>query len=207
MRKLVHTVSWLVILTVFTLGCNSVSRISSSQTTDLSGRWNDADARLVVEAMIKNMIPSPWLEKFMRIHRNRLPVIMIGPMLNETDEHINLGQVAESIGDGLLNTATVRIVAHGIFREMLRKEKIDQQSFASPETQKRLGRELGADLVMCGTMNKIEDRKKKDKVVYYQFILKLVNVETNEVVWSASEEIKKHLGGKRIKKKYRGKSK
>ena len=205
MRKLVHTVSWLVILTVFTLGCNRVLRISSSQTTDLSGRWNDEDARLVVAAMIKNMIPSPWLEKFMCINGNRLPVIMIGPMLNETDEHINLGQVAESIGYGLLNTATVRIVAHGIFREMLRKEKIDQQSFASPETQKRLGHELGADLVMCGTMNKIEDRNNRDKVVYYQFNSKLVNLETNEVVWAASKEIKKYLGGKRIKKKYRGK--
>lgn len=205
MRNVFRTVSLLVILTVFTLGCDSVSRISSSQTTDLSGRWNDTDSRLVAEEMTKDVINRPWLEKFARTHEKKKPVVIVGVILNKSHEHIEPETFIKDIEREVINTGTVRIVENGIFREKLREERIEQQSAASPETQKKLGRELGADFMMFGTINTIVDTKKKNKVVFYQIDLQLSDLETNEVVWVGSKKIKKYLGGKKVKKKYRGK--
>jgi len=42
------------------VGCqstnNRVSRVSSDLETDLSGRWNDTDSRLVSEAMVEELL-------------------------------------------------------------------------------------------------------------------------------------------------------
>ena len=205
MRNIFRTVAWLLILTVLTLGCSRVSRLSSSQTTDLSGRWNDTDSRLVAEEMTKDIINRPWREKFLSTHKNKKPTVLLGVIANKGYQHIEPETFIKDIEREVINTGTVRIVANSTFREKLRGERIEQQSYASPETQKRLGRELGADFMMFGTINTIVDTKKKDKVVFYQINLELVDLETNEVVWVGAKKIKKYLGGKRVKEKYSGK--
>jgi len=54
---------WGVVLLMFSLlilsGCGaskSVTRISADTQTDLSGRWNDTDSKLVAESMISDVI-------------------------------------------------------------------------------------------------------------------------------------------------------
>ena len=46
-------------------GCSTkVSRVQSNSTIDLTGKWNDADSRLVAEEMINDCLQQRWLYKY-----------------------------------------------------------------------------------------------------------------------------------------------
>jgi hypothetical protein len=48
--------------------CNNkrVSRIDPASVTDLSGRWNDADSRLVANALVTQALSGSWLARAAR---------------------------------------------------------------------------------------------------------------------------------------------
>ena len=174
-------------------GCShSVKRIDPSTQTDLSGRWNDTDSRLTANAMIEQMFGNRWAEVFEQQHKKR-PVIIVGLVNNKSHEHINTETFIKDLERAIINNGSIRLVEAGENREALRRERANQQEFASPETAKRWGRELGADFMLQGTVNSIVDGYKKTQAVYYQIDLMLSNLETNERVWMGNKEIKKMI--------------
>lgn len=207
MKNLLNTHLFGLLITIVATGCGSaaVTRISSGQTTDLSGRWNDTDAQLVAQEMTQDIVKHPWRLYFMQ-NQNQLPVIIIGDISNKSHEHINPDSFIKDIERELINTGSVRIVTHSHFREKIREEREDQQAFAASENKKRLGAELGADFMLSGTINSIVDTKNEDKVVFYQVTLELAHLETGEVKWLGDKKIKKYLGKtKKVKKRYKNK--
>lgn len=169
-----------------------VTRINPSEQTDLSGRWNDTDSRLVAEEMVKSALGQKWLVRFdERYHKE--PVVIVGLIKNETSEHINPETFIKDIEREFINSDQVRVVQAGEFREQLREERADQQKYASMETQKKWGKELGADFMMTGVMTSITDQYKKEKTVSYQINLELTDLETNEKVWIGDKKIKKYI--------------
>ena len=42
----------------------TVTRIDADKQIDLSGRWNDTDAKLVAQEMIKDVLSRQWRENF-----------------------------------------------------------------------------------------------------------------------------------------------
>jgi hypothetical protein len=112
---------------------------------------------------------------------------------NKTSEHIEAETVIKDIEREFINSGSVRVVENSVFREKLREERADQNEFASPETQSRWGKELGADFMMFGVITSIEDSYRNEKVVSYKVNLELANLETNEKVWIGDKEIKKYI--------------
>lgn len=170
----------------------TVTRVSPGQQIDLSGRWNDTDSKLVAEEMTRDVLNRPWREDFFRAN-NAKPVVIVGLVTNKSHEHIESETFIKDVEREFVNSGMVRIVQNSVFREKLREERADQQEFASPETQKRWGAELGADFMMFGTITSIVDSYNKEKVVSYKVNLELANLETNEKVWIGDKEIKKYI--------------
>ena len=175
-------------------GCGSrtITRVDSSEVIDLSGRWNDTDSRLVSEEMIADMLNSSWASEYTRLNEKR-PVVVVGLVNTKSHEHINTETFIKDIEQAIVRDGSARLVVAGAKRDELRKEKADQQSYASPETMKKWGKELGADFMLQGTVNSIVDEYKREKVVAYQVDLQLTNIETNEVVWIGDKKIKKKV--------------
>ena len=183
----------LLVLVVFLTSCSrSVTRVSPDQQIDLSGRWNDTDSKLVAEEMIKDVLNRPWKSDFQSA-KNRRPVVIVGIVANRSAEHIQSETFIKDVEREFINSGMVRVVQNAEFREKLREERADQGEFASPETQARWGRELGADFMMFGVINSTTDSYKKEKVVNYKVNLELANLETNEKVWIGDKEIKKYI--------------
>lgn len=186
----------LVLITLIALvasSCSrSVTRVSPDQQIDLSGRWNDTDSKLVAEEMIKDVLNRPWRNDFFSAF-NKKPVVIVGIVSNKSSEHIESETFIKDIEREFINSGMVRVVQNSVFREKMREERAEQGEFASPETQARWGKELGADFMMFGVITSITDSYKKEKTVEYKVNLELANMETNEKVWIGDKEIKKYI--------------
>jgi uncharacterized protein (TIGR02722 family) len=194
--KLGRMSSLMILLGVLTLlaGCASapkVERKAVDTTIDLSGRWNDADSRMVSEEMISDCLNRPWLERFSGTHGGRPPTVIVGQVKNRSHEHINVQTFVKDLERALINSGQVQFVAAKGERSGVREERLDMARHASEETMKGPGQEIGADFMLIGSINTIRDEIEGKAVMFYQTNLELINMANNLKVWVGEKKIKK----------------
>jgi uncharacterized protein (TIGR02722 family) len=176
-----------------------VERKEVDTTIDLSGRWNDADSRMVSEEMIQDCLNRPWLERFKVRHNGQPPTVIVGRVRNRSHEHINVQTFVKDLERALINSGQVQFVASSGERTGVRDERKDQAVHASEETMKGPGQEIGADYMLIGTLNTIRDDIGSKAVMYYQTNLELVDMATNIKVWIGQKKIKKYIKKPKVK--------
>ncbi len=195
MRAPLLRVMVILLVAIVAAGCagKTVTRVDSDSTIDLSGRWNDADSRLVSDEMIGDALAGTWYTNYMQAEGDR-PTVIVGLVRNKTAEHIATTTFIGDIERAFVNSGKVRMVATAEEREQLRDERMDQGKFASEESISKFGREQGADYMLMGVISAINDREGGTEVRFYQVDMTLVNIETNEKVWIGQKKIKKVIG-------------
>lgn len=169
----------------------SVKRVDTSEIIDLSGKWNDTDSRLVSEELIADVLSRPWMKRFSNKHRGAVPTVIVGTIRNRSHEHINMQTFIKDLERALINSGEIDFVASSLERGELRDERIDQASHSSEETAKSEGEEVGADFMLKGSINTIQDKISGKSVMFYQVNLELINIETHKKVWIGEKKIKK----------------
>jgi uncharacterized protein (TIGR02722 family) len=184
--------SMLALLALVACAPVQVRRMDVKEERDLSGRWNDTDARLVAEEMIGDSLARPWLPSA-RQRLTRTPTVIVGAVRNMSLEHLNTDVFVEELQRALINSGQVSFVASREERTQLRDERLDQDQNASDRTRKAHGEETGADFLLSGAINAIQDQTAGEKVVFYQVNLKLLDMQSNQIVWNGQKQIKKNL--------------
>ena len=197
-RLAIYTVFMSIIIFSGCGASKQVTRVDADTTIDLSGRWNDTDSRMVADEIIGDCLNHPWINDH-GINTGGKPVVIVGGIRNKSMEHIPVATFVTDIERAFINSGKVRTVSSSSERGEIREERADQGEFAAIETIKRMGRELGADYMMTGEINTIEDREGGDQVVFYQTDLTLTNIETNEKIWIGNKKIKKFIGRDKFK--------
>ncbi len=169
-----------------------VERVETNLVKDVSGGWNDTDAQMVAQEMITDCLQSGWYNRFLTRY-GKEPTVIVGTVSNNTMEHINTNVFIESMQRALINSAKVDFVASASERGEIRTERLEQDEFASEETRKAFGKEIGADYMLSGVLNSVVDQAGSKAVVFYQVNLKLIDIETNQIVWNGQKQIKKYV--------------
>lgn len=193
--------SLLLIIIAFSLfACSGlqVTRVDSNEEVDLSGYWNDTDSRLVAEEMISDSLANQWITGFNKVHF-RKPRIIIGLVLNKTEEHISTETFIKDLQKSYINSDKITFVASRDQRAEIRMERADQAINSKAGTAKKQGQEIAVDFILKGQINSIFDANKKSQLKYYQVELELINLETNETVWIGQKKIKKVISKKAYK--------
>lgn len=191
-RKIIIAPAILLLLLVSSCANRKVTRIDPNKQTDLSGRWNDTDSKLVADEMIKDVLEKPWKNNF-EDKANRKPVVIVGSIKNKSSEHIDPIMFIKNLEKAFINSSTVSVVQSGEQRGELRDERNEQQTFSSEESRKQWGKEKGADFMLNGVISSIVDQYKKEQTITYQINLELTDLETNEKVWIGEKQIKKFI--------------
>ena len=170
----------------------SVKRVETNLVKDVSGGWNDTDAQMVAQEMITDCLQGGCYNRYLT-RKGKEPVVIIGTVTNNTMEHINTGVFVEEIQRALINSAKVDFVASSTERGEIRTERLEQDEFASEATRKAFGKEVGADFMLSGVLNSVVDKSGSKALVFYQVNMKLINIETNQIVWNGQKQIKKYV--------------
>lgn len=200
MNKVMKSVSVLAAAAGMTMAVAScgptrrdVERVDPETKVDLDYRFNDNDARQVWQGMSNDSTFRGWIGRWQQEHGGNRPIMIVGPIKNNTQDYINMNLFTRNFEREMLNTGNVRVVSMRDQRGDLRDERLQGQEWNSPETRKLMKNELGADLMLMGDVNDVVERSLDNRQVskYYQVNLELTNIETNEKVWIGSVEIKK----------------
>lgn len=199
MKKSIFLIAFALIALL--TGCQTFStqRVETDTVTDVGDQWNDTDSRLVADEMINDVLSRPWLPQFSQRHDGKNPLVIIGTVKNRSHEHINVKTFVRDLEKALLNSGQVEFVASRDERSEIRDERLDQASYASEETAKAAGQELGADYMLQGELNSIVNKDGGKSVRFYQVNLTLIDLEKNKKVWIGEKKIKKLLNQSRFK--------
>lgn len=190
MHALMRAGGALLIATALAACGTTVERLDTAEVVDLSGAWNDTDSRLVSEEMIEDVLARAWVQEHTRA-RGAPPAVIVGEVRNLSHEHINVHTFVADMERALINSGKVKFVASRSERGDIRAERRDQELHAREDTRSPMGRELGADYMLSGTINTIIDVEGRTQVRYYQVDLTLISLGDNTKVWVGQKKIKK----------------
>lgn len=195
MKKSITRLLGIAVISALTLGScakRTVTRVAPEKVIDLSGRWNETDARLASETLTNQALGGDWLGNFTN-EKQKKPVVIVGMVRNNSHEHMDTEIFTKDMERAFIKSSMIRLVSAGEKRTELRGERADQQDFSSAETMKKFGREVGADFMMQGAVKSIVDGYGKEKTTFWQIDLELTNIETNEIVWIGDYKGKKYI--------------
>ena len=185
------------------VSCSSapkVKRVDAATQTDLSGYWNDTDVRIVCESLIRDCLNSARVVQAIAAKGGKNPVVLVGLFRNESSEHIDTSIISSTMEVAIFNSGKLDFVAGGGTRNELRAERQDQQLNASEETAAALGKEMGADFLLTGSVKAIIDQADNKMVRTYFVNAEMSNIETNARMWMGqNSEIKKVITRPRSK--------
>jgi uncharacterized protein (TIGR02722 family) len=181
----------LIALAAVSACATKVERLDESQAVDLSGAWNDTDSRMVSQEMIQDSLARAWLQEFRGRPGQNRPAVIVGEVRNMSHEHINTQTFTLEMERALINSGKVDFVASKAERGGIRDERKDQDINAREDTRNAMGKELGADFVLTGTINTIVDPSGDTQVRFYQVNMTLISLADNRKVWVGQKDIRK----------------
>ena len=107
-----------------------MTRLDPGETTDLSGKWNETDARLTAQKMIEDCLGRVWVIDHVEATGSK-PIVTVGTIRNKTNEHIDTEIFTKDFERELINSGRVRFVGSRDQRYEIRDERQDHYLFSN----------------------------------------------------------------------------
>lgn len=181
-------------LTLTGCGGVQVTRTESGAAKDLSGRWNDVDAKTVAADLIQKATSDPWADSF-KTKNNRNAIVKLGKVQVRTDgETVATGIFLKEIRKVFVKSGKVDVKDDA---SETRAELADQSAFA--EKGKEMGKELAPDFLLKGTIEVQNDQAGRESVKFYVVTLELTDNQTGRIIWTDDTKIRKEVDQSRYK--------
>ena len=173
-------------------GCSafrtSVSNVDVGDQRHYDEHYDHTDLRTLSDDITAQLLGSPFLT-----NQPEPPVMLIAPVANNTDEHIDTKSLTDQMRVTLLQSGQVRFI-----NESRRKQIMDEQGYqaanVTPGQNASIGEQLGAKYMVTGSFAKISKqsskqiRLSKQKFSYYKLTMEVNDISTGEMVWIAERE-------------------
>mgnify|MGYP000689539192 CR=1 FL=1 len=170
-------------------GCATTTSISPDAEVHYDANYDFSDKKLIADTLTASLLNTVDLSG-----TGKKPVMVVYPVANETSEHISTSGITDDIQLALLRAGKYRFVSK-TQRDNLMAEQQHQQSNGDPSSRSAVGRQLGADFILSGTLRSIEKKQQKQirltkkKMVYYSLNLELTDLSSGEIAWADKADL------------------
>lgn len=186
------------------MGCASIVGSACSTTFEgnyadpdkveiVDDKWNETDARVIAEKMIKSCLAKPWISFWMEESRGQRPFVLVDDFENRTSEHIDTKAIFEAVRNELINSGRVRFLDGEKRKTILEEYRYQGSGVVRKDQAKKAGKQFGADFILVGGISSQVAQQEGYKTVTYQVEMRLTNIETSEIVWTEVEKVKKQF--------------
>ena len=197
---MMRSVSWLCCaLLVGALGCGGPKAVRGSDTPGLdhAAMGTGLDRRDLSQMLRENLDAMKASKVYTRWASEQNPPVSVLPIQNETSEHIEsaLGALITEVETQLINTAPVRVISMESQKSLMEEIQRQQHSQgAFDQTQvASWGKQLGARYVITGKVYSTDERAPNARRVQYYLFIRVVSVETGEVLFQNQAAVTKAI--------------
>lgn len=168
-------------------GCSSPTTTyeDPERPITIENRFSINDLATVARKSVQKLI------SFDTIEGNERPMVFLAKIQNDTSEHIDMQAIADAIQSALLESGKYRFTAGGQGQKEI-QEQVDFQAVAAKaETRAQMGKQHGARYVMYGRLAEFTQQSEGTRSKDYQFVLRMANIESGEVLTAPIERIRK----------------
>jgi penicillin-binding protein activator len=160
-----------------------------NQARLLDDKFNESDAKLLIEDMITSMATHPIF-----VDVRVPPVVQVEGVRNKTSEHVDTKSLTDSLRTALIKTGRVRF-SNKEDRDIVDGEIEYQHTSGRVRADTRGDRSgaIGADYILTGDLISNVQQVGSRKLVYYRLTLNLTNLTTGLIEWSDEKPIRKRF--------------
>ena len=169
-----------------------VQDVNVDQTKHMNATYDYSDMRAMTQEFADGLV-----NEFLA--RQPTPPIMVTAGLeNRTTKHEDTKLITDSIRDKILPTGKAQFINEARRADLL-KEQGYQAANTTPETQAKIGRQLGAKYMISGSLAEMESkspnqvRVSRQEVKYYHMVIEVTDLESGLLVWSKTRDFAREI--------------
>ncbi len=176
----------------------NVNEVNVDDTRHMGANYDYSDMRKMTQGFADAMV-AEFLSK-----QPSPPIMVTAGLENRTDRHEDTKLITDRIRDLVLPSGKAQFINESRRADLL-KEQGYQAANATPETQAKIGRQLGAKYMISGSLAEMQSnsprqvRVSKQEIKYYHMTIEVTDLESGLLVWSKpadfAREISKPLIG------------
>ena len=180
-------------------GCAGPKAMRGSDTPglDYAAMGTGLDCGDLSQMMRENMTAMRSSRVYQIWNGEGRPPVTVLPIRNETTEHIDsaLGALISEVETDLINNAPVRVISIESQKQLMEEIQRQQHSQGAfdPTQVASWGKQLGARYVVTGKVYTTDERTPNARRVQYYLFLRVVSVETSEVLFQNQAAVTKAI--------------
>ncbi len=173
---------------VILAGCGSSVYVPTGSTTQMDDKYSDTDMRIMAQTMYQSIMDRLSI---IRTNKPSAPVLAFLRIANRTTEYIDTDAIADKLQIYLLKAGTLRFVDRKRIKDLTAQFDLSASGIMNPATAKKAGKVLGNDYFLVGELSSISKQDRSTSMTFYRLSMRMVDAETDEVVWADESEVKK----------------
>ena len=179
----------LVVAVTSLCSCSGSSVYVPTASVTQTGTFSDTDMRMMATAMYASL--QKRLAAIAPMDSVKPPVVALVHLNNKTSEHIDTDAIADKLQIEMMKAGSLRFVDRSKLQEVSKEYDLGGSGMINPETAKKAGNVTGADFLLTGDIGSIVKSSGREQINFYRLSMRLVSVETDELVWADDFELKK----------------
>lgn len=193
----------ILVLVALFASCSSIRYDDPNRVETLTIDYGSTDLQTLSGEMVESLISAQslnYLDNPGKGEDKRI-IVYTGGVENRTSEHIDTQGITDKMQTALLKSGKFRFVAAKAGQAEIEDQVRFQQETGRvrEDMMRSFGKQIGADVILYGTLRSIDKKKgsslesggARKEDVYYQFVLKCVNIDTAEILWQEESELRK----------------
>jgi penicillin-binding protein activator len=177
---------------VFGGGCamfrSSVQTVDVNNAKPMDADYDFSDLKWLGDSVGNEILGSEVVHK-----AAGKPIFVVMGVQNRTSRHIDTKALTDTMRTVIINSGKANFVNESQ-RDTLLKEQGYQLANCTPETRVHIGKQLGASLMLTGSLVELrkqsprEARVSRKEEVFYQLTVEVTDLETGLIAWTTQKE-------------------
>jgi uncharacterized protein (TIGR02722 family) len=192
MKKQFACLAGIGLIAVFSGGCTafnaSVKPVEVDKAQPMEAKYDYSDLKWLGSASGQDIMSSGFLKGL-----PSKPTFVIMGIQNRTTRHVDTKAITDTMRGGVLDAGKANFVNESRRDDLLREQGY-QLANCTPETRMAIGKQLGANYMISGSLIEIikkapkEVRLSRKEEVFYQMTLEITDLTTGLVTWQKQYE-------------------